>query len=117
MGARAGDAGPGLDLREKAFEAGGVLGADFNHVRSLPGDRVAFEDLIDAVRMLYERVVMLRRVDDNHDEGGNILPESSVIDGSAVARNESPLLELAEPLTHRRHREANRVGKIYPARP
>jgi hypothetical protein len=66
---------------------------------------MALLDLGDLLHAGHERALVAGVLDEHLDEGGDVAADPHVVDESGVAPDHPPLLELLEPLVHRRGRE------------
>ena len=66
----------------------------------LPGDVMAFENVLEQRRRLLEESNRLGMRDRDADERGDVLAETARIDRSVVAGDNTAVLELLDPLDH-----------------
>ena len=84
----------------------------FEEVGILARHAVALEDVVQRAHALGEGVEVAGVLDRHADERGDVLAEQAGVHARGVARDDAALLELADPLGHRRLGQADLAREL-----
>src|SRR5206468_5707503 len=73
---------------------------------------VAFENLIQLSYRLDESGLALRVLDEDLDEGGDVVSKITLVQERDVSANDPASLEFPDPFVDRRRGQANRLGHV-----